>query len=146
MHHHFRQARTRRHTPAETDCYGIGQFLFGEVFQFRNQLLNVGAAVRFEEYGQVGDFIVVIDVGVEVARLAGHGIEKQILGNQLLTVRNHIELGIVGIHRLIHTLNEIGNRKRFSHIRLRFGEALRRLNAFQHAGIFNRVGVLALNE
>ena len=135
-----------RHAATDVDLDVGRKLLPGEHFHFVPHLDHVHGAVAVREHHHVGQLIVVIDISVEIARLAGHRVEQQILGDGGLAVGN-LEVGrIVVVHRLVHALDELGERHDLADMRLRHDEGLQLVHRLQHRRILDRVGFVALDQ
>ena len=98
------------------------------------------------EHHHIGQAIIVIDIGIEIARLAGHRIQQQIFGNRFLLVGNLEECRIVAVHRLIHALDEFRDRHHFADVGLPGDKFLQLVHRFQHGRIFDRVRLIAFDK
>ena len=120
------------HVSAETYRHVGPELRMGEGGQPVDQLLDIGVAAGLQQDDHLGGAVIVVDIGVEVAGLAGDRIEEQVLRDQFLVVGQHVEGRIVAVHRQVHALQEIDDRQRLADEGLLLGEALGFLDRSQH--------------
>ena len=146
MHHHFVERRTLRHAATDVQRGAVAQSFCGEGLELGQQCFYVGTAVGLQESRHVRHSIIVVNVGIKIARLARHRIQQQILRDQIPVFRYLVERWIVAVHRLIHALDEVGHRYGLADIRLLIEKLLDLVHRLQHLGILDRIFVPAFDQ